>query len=151
MKQLSFFLKNDRLQICSSVRGLGKIWILIFLFQNCSSSVLAEILERCSEIRFYLSCNYIWAQAFIVKTQLIKFNFYTPLCLNLHPVTKKQKIVNKTLKVAKIVEFIKIFDQYYDKFTFARFFSPHVKLQEGLKFRSKFNYGFTNHGFFSMW
>lgn len=87
-----FFKKNDRLQTCSSVRGLGKIWILIFLFQNWSSSVLAEILERWSEIRFYLSCNYIWAQTFMVKTQLIKFkNFYTPLCLNLHPVTKKTK------------------------------------------------------------
>lgn len=63
---------------------------------------------------------------------------------------KKTKNSKQNAEGCKDCEIYQNFDQYYDKFTFARFFSPHVKLQEGLKFRSKFNYGFTNHGFFPM-
>ena len=46
--------------------------------------------------------------------------------------------------------FIKIYNQYPYKFNFDHFFRAPVKLYQrflNLKFRLKFNHGFTNHGY----
>ena len=53
-------------------------------------------------------------------------------------------MVTENVKGEKMVEFVKAFDHYHHKF-----FSSLVKLQNdlNLKFRSKFNHGFTNHGY----
>ena len=48
-----------------------------------------------------------------------------------------------------MVRFIKTCDQYHDKFNFGHLFSSSVKTVPedlNLKFRSKFNHSFTNHG-----
>ena len=63
-------------------------------------------------------------------------------------IMKKQNS-NRNEKVKKMVAFNKTFDHYHHKFNFGKFFSCPVKLQQNLKlkFRLKFNHGFTNHGY----
>ena len=48
-----------------------------------------------------------------------------------------------------MVVFVQTFDHYHHKFSFGNFFNYPVKLQKNLKlkFRSKFNHGFTYHGY----
>ena len=61
----------------------------------------------------------------------------------------KKQNCNQNVKVGKVVDFVKPFDHYYHKFIFGKFFRCPVKLKKNLKlkFRSKFNHAFTNHGY----
>ena len=60
----------------------------------------------------------------------------------------KNKIVTEMWKVEKMMAFVQTFDRYHHKFNFGNVFSCPVILWKNLKlkFRSKFNHGFTNHG-----
>ena len=57
------------------------------------------------------------------------------------------KIVTKNVKGEMMAGFDKTFDHYQHKFNFGHFFISPVKLDLNLKFRSKFNHGFTNHDY----
>ena len=60
---------------------------------------------------------------------------------------KKQN--NQNEKVEKMVVFVKTFEHYQCKFNLGNFFNCPVKLQKNLelKFKLKFNHGFTKHGY----
>ena len=61
----------------------------------------------------------------------------------------KNKMLTKYVKVEEMLALVKIFHHYQHKFHFGQFFSSLPKLQKdfNLKFRSKFNQGFTNHSY----
>ena len=63
--------------------------------------------------------------------------------------SRKKQNSNQNIKTEKMVVFVKAFDHYHHKSNFGNLFSRPVKLYKNLKlkFISKFNHGFTNHGY----
>ena len=106
-----------------------------------------KLLKKWGRERFYVWCSYSCTISFLVKVLLAKLK-----CLYIQyawiSIMKKQNC-NQNVKVGKVVDFIKPFDHYYHKFNFGKFFRCPAKLKKNLKlkFRSKFNYRFTNHGY----
>ena len=61
----------------------------------------------------------------------------------------KEPLYVACLKRERMVEFVKTYGHYHDKFKFGHFFHFLSKILKDLhlKFRSKFNYVLTNHGY----
>ena len=95
---------------------------------------------------FYILCNYSCTRSFLVKSLVkLKYLYSQYACISI----MKKRNSNQNVKVEKMVEFVSSFDHYHRKFNFGNFFSCPVKLEKNLKlkFRLKFNHGFTNHGY----
>ena len=96
--------------------------------------------------RFYISCSFSCSISFLVKILLVKLKYhYTQYAW--FSIMKKQN--NQNEKVEKMVVFVKTFEHYQCKFNLGNFFNCPVKLQKNLelKFKLKFNHGFTKHGY----
>ena len=100
-------------------------------------------LKNGAEKGFYISCNYSYTISFLEKILLVKLkNLY--IQYDWISIMKKYNI-NQNVEIEKMVVFVKTFDCYHHKFNFANFFSFPIKLLKSLKlkFRPKFNHGFT--------
>ena len=93
-----------------------------------------------------ISCNYSCTISFLVKLLLVKLKYLYIQYASIS-IMKKQNS-NQNVTVEKMVVFVKTFGHYHHKFNFGNFFSCHVKLLKNLKlkFRLRFNHGFTDHG-----
>ena len=108
--------------------------------------MLDEMVMKWGRERFYISSNYFCATSFLVKILLVKLKY---LCIQYAWISTIEKWnSNLNVNVEKMVVFVKTFDHYHHKLKFDNFFSCPVKLWKNLKmkFRSKFDHGFTNHG-----
>ena len=97
-----------------------------------------EIVKKWGTERFYISCHYSCTISFLVKIY-IKYAWIL--------IMKKQNS-NENVKVEEMVVFCQNFWPLSSQVSFGNFSCP-VKLWKSLKlkFRSKFNHGFTNHGY----
>ena len=76
--------------------------------------------------KFYLSFNYVPTHCFSVKIEVVKIKVKEPSHFSmLESKLWHNKAETENVKPAKIVEFIKTFDQYPCKFNFGHFFQLH--------------------------
>ena len=94
--------------------------------------------------KVYISCNYSCTKSFLVKMLLDKLR-YVYIQYAWISITKKQ-IITKMWRLKRWWYLSKLLNIIITSFNF---FNCPVKLQRNwkLKFRSKFNHDFTNHGY----
>ena len=91
-----------------------------------------------------ISCNYSCTISFLVKILLVNLK-YLYIQYAWTSIIKKQNR-NQNVKVEKMVVLVKTFDHYYHKFELFQLPCKVVKEFE-TEIKSKFNHGFTNHGY----
>ena len=91
-----------------------------------------------------ISCNYSCTISFLVKILLVNLK-YLYIQYAWTSIIKKQNR-NQNVKVEKMVVLVKTFDHYHHKFELFQLPCKVVKEFE-TEIKSKFNHGFTNHGY----
>ena len=91
-----------------------------------------------------ISCNYSFTISFLVKILLVNLK-YLYIQYAWTSISKKQNR-NQSVKVEKMVVLVKTFDYYHHKFELFQLPCKVVKKFE-TEIKSKFNHGFTNHGY----
>ena len=91
-----------------------------------------------------ISCNYSFSISFLVKILLVNLKYLYIQYAWTSIIKKKNR--NQHVKVEKMVVLVKTFDHYHHKFELFQLPCKVVKEFE-TEIKSKFNHGFTNHGY----